>query len=204
MGAFVKAVTTRRRSAGLSVLAAVALVGAASLVSAGAAQAADDLTAKEARTLSFPDAEGFEKVAVSLSKPQRKAIEKAAGVRMRFDEQPVWRVVDPDDATVGWFVVDEVLGKHELITYSVALDGVGAVRRVEILSYRETHGGEVKNPKWLDQFDGKTHDDELRFGGEIHNITGATLSCKHLTQGVRRVLALYDEILAPRGDEAGQ
>ena len=197
----VKTATRRRCPAGLALVVAVVAV-TTSLAAAGAARAVDYLTAEEARTLAFPEAEGFERVEVALAKLQRKAIEKAAGVRMRFDEQPVWRVVDSAGATSGWFVVDEVLGKHEFITYSVALDADGAVRRVEILSYRETHGGEVENPRWLDQFEGKTSGDELRFGREIANITGATLSCKHLTQGVRRVLALYREILAPLGGEA--
>ena len=191
---------TKRRAAAFAVLVA-AWVVSLSLLGAGAVRAVDYLTAEEARALAFPEAHGFEKVEVSLSKEQRKAVEKSAGVRMRFDRQPVWRAVGDAGATVGWFVVDEVLGKHEFITYSVALDGAGTVQRVEILSYRETHGGEVKNPRWLDQFDGKAPGDSFQLGHGIENITGATLSCKHLTQGVRRVLALYHEILAPHGDE---
>lgn len=171
-------------------------------VSTPAARATDYLTAEEARRLAFPDADRFEEVEVTLTKTQRKAVEKNAGVRMRFDSQPIWRVVRSGD-TAGWFVVDEVLGKHEFITYAVALDATGSVRSVEILSYRETHGGEVQNPKWLDQFDTRVYDDEdLRLGKGVQNIAGATLSCKHLTEGVRRVLALHHEILAPLGTES--
>src|SRR4051812_32193760 len=55
-------------------------------------------------------------------------------------KEQVWRV-----SGGGWFVIDKVLGKHELITYAVALDGVGAIRGVEILEYRESHGGEIRD-----------------------------------------------------------
>jgi Na+-transporting NADH:ubiquinone oxidoreductase subunit NqrC len=165
-------------------------------LTSSAAWAVDYLSAEEARQLAFPDAQAFEKVELSLSKEQRKTVEKYAGARMRFEKQPVWRVVK-NDATAGWFIVDEVLGKHEYITYAAALDASGKVLRVEILSYRETHGGEVTNPRWLDQFDDKAYGDSLRLGNEVAAISGATLSCKHLTEGMRRILALHHEILAP-------
>jgi hypothetical protein len=31
----------------------------------------------------------------------------------------------------------------------------------------------------------------LRLEEDIQNISGATLSCRHITEGVRRLLALY-------------
>jgi len=43
-----------------------------------------------------------------------------------------------------------VIGKHELITYAVGIGSDGAVRGVEILDYRETRGGEVRDPRWRD------------------------------------------------------
>ena len=36
----------------------------------------------------------------------------------------------------------------------------------------------------------------MQLGKDIRNISGATLSCKHITQGVKRVLAVYDLLLA--------
>jgi Na+-transporting NADH:ubiquinone oxidoreductase subunit NqrC len=95
----------------------------------------------------------------------------------------------------GWFVLDEVYGKHEFITYAVALDTTGAVRGVEILDYRETHGGQIVNPKWRAQFNGKRHGAALKLDDDIQNISGATLSCKHISEGVRRVLAIHEVAL---------
>ena len=91
-----------------------------------------------------------------------------------------------------------VLGKHELITYAVGLDTQGRVRGVEILDYRESHGGEIRDPQWRLQFAGKTAREPLQLDRDIRNISGATLSCRHVTDGVKRILALYESELRNR------
>ena len=92
---------------------------------------------------------------------------------------------------LGVFVVDHVIGKHLYIDYAVALDTSGRVQRVEILQYRESYGGEVKENSWLSQFVGKTSGSALKVDRDIRNISGATLSSNHVTEGVKRVLAAY-------------
>ncbi len=105
----------------------------------------------------------------------------------------VWRA-----SQGGWFILDEVLGKHELITYAVALDAQGRVRGIEVLEYRESHGGQVRDAKWRAQFAGKSVADPLQLDRDIRNISGATLSCRHVTDGVKRVLAMYESHLKQR------
>jgi len=95
------------------------------------------------------------------------------------------------DRLLGLFVVDHVIGKHLYIDYAVALDTSGRVMRVDILQYRESYGGEVREPGWLAQFAGKTSSSPLRVGSDIRNISGATLSSLHVTEGVKRILATY-------------
>jgi hypothetical protein len=95
------------------------------------------------------------------------------------------------DRLLGLFVVDHVIGKHLYIDYAVALDPTGRVMRVEILQYRESYGGEVREPGWLAQFAGKTSSNPLKVGSDIRNISGATLSSLHVTEGVKRILATY-------------
>jgi hypothetical protein len=95
------------------------------------------------------------------------------------------------DKLLGLFVVDHVIGKHLYIDYAVALDPNGRVMRVEILQYRESYGGEVREPGWLAQFVGKTSGSTLKVGSDIRNLSGATLSSLHVTEGVKRVLANY-------------
>jgi len=95
------------------------------------------------------------------------------------------------DRLLGLFVVDHVIGKHLYIDYAVSLDPTGRVMRVDILQYRESYGGEVREPGWLAQFVGKTSASPLKVGGDIRNISGATLSSLHVTEGVKRILAAY-------------
>jgi Na+-translocating ferredoxin:NAD+ oxidoreductase RnfG subunit len=144
-----------------------------------AAHATQYLSVEQAQRLLFPAAERF---APSVLKSGR-------------DDQPVWRALR-GDAYLGTFIVDEVIGKHELITYAVALDPHGVVRGVEILHYRESRGGEVRDPRWRAQFVGKRATDPLRLGEDIQNLSGATLSCRHITDGVRRLVDLQRKALS--------
>lgn len=105
----------------------------------------------------------------------------------------VWRV-----SPGGWFIVDQVLGKHELITYALGIDAQGRARGIEILEYRESHGGEVRDAAWRAQFAGKSAADPLQLDRDIRNISGATLSCRHVTDGVKRLLKLYESELRQR------
>jgi hypothetical protein len=115
----------------------------------------------------------------------------------------------PSDATLapvrawkvpgaGWLLVDQVIGKHELITYALGVDASGKVRGVEILEYRENYGQEIRSVAWRRQFTGKSAADPLRLEEDIQNISGATLSCRHVTEGIRRLLALYESSLKGR------
>ena len=102
---------------------------------------------------------------------------------------------------LGWVVIDNVVGKFELITYAVGLQTDGTVKGIEVLSYRESHGHEIRLPAWRRQFVGKTAAAPLKLGEDIANISGATLSCQHVTDGVRRIVAVVD--LARRGGWPG-
>jgi Na+-transporting NADH:ubiquinone oxidoreductase subunit NqrC len=158
------------------------------------AQAVQYLTLAQAQAMIFPGAQEFAPMPLRLSRDQARAIEQLSGVTVRAPEQQVWRVQGGGTQT-GWFIVDEVIGKHELITYAIGLEQDGRVRQIEVMDYRESYGYEVRNPKWRRQFVGKRHGDALTLEGDIKNITGATLSCRHLTEGVRRVLATHQVAL---------
>jgi Na+-transporting NADH:ubiquinone oxidoreductase subunit NqrC len=167
----------------------------AALIAPAPAFAADYLTIPQAQQALFPEAERFVDAAVELSDEQRKAIEKLSGVRQRWKKQAVWRA-ERQGEPIGWFVVDDVVGKHEFITYAAALSAEGKVRGIEILSYRETHGYQVRNPDWRAKFVGKTAADPFKLDEDIPNISGATLSCYNVARGVKRLLALQQLVLA--------
>ena len=169
------------------------LVPAAALVSP--AFATDYLTVAQARTLLFPSARTFQEHTLKFSDEQRGRIKAAAGVRQRGEEQKVWRA-ERDGQLLGWFIVDEVIGKHEFITYAAALSPDGKVLGLEVMSYRETHGGQVRDAGWRQHFAGKTLADPFKLDEDVPNISGATLSCRNLTDGVKRLLVIQKLFLA--------
>lgn len=148
----------------------------------------------QAQKAMFPVADKFTAMPILLTAQLAKQITSISGVSVRVNDIKAWQV-SQEGKTLGWFMLDEVYGKHEYITYALAIGPNGTVTGLEILDYRETHGGEVKNPKWRAQFTGKKSGDTLKLDEDIQNISGATLSCKHLTDGVKRLLATYAMVL---------
>lgn len=147
------------------------------------------LTVEQAQQLIFPE-ETFTYAPLALSEQQLEAVHNKSGVPVRRKEEKIWQT-----SRGGYLIVDEVIGKHELITYAVGIDPDGSVRQVEILEYREAYGSEVRQRKWRKQFVGKTAGSPLKLKEDIKNITGATLSCRHVTDGVKRLLSLYELVL---------
>ena len=155
-----------------------------------AAFAVDYMSADEAARTMFPQAERFDTRTLALDAEQLRKLQ-AAGVAPRSARWQV-RVALKDGAPLGYVVVDDVIGKFELISYAVGLGTDGVVRQIEVLSYRESHGHEIRLPAWRKQFVGKGASAPIRVGEDIANISGATLSCSHVTEGVKRIVALID------------
>lgn len=156
--------------------------------------ASDYLSIAQAQQLLFPASQAIA-ANVQLTDDQKAKIKQLAGVRQRFDEQAVWRM-EQNGQLLGWVIQDNVIGKHEFITYVAGISVEGKVIGIEILSYRETHGGQVRMKTWRDHFAGKTIADKFKLNQDIPNISGATLSCRNLTDGVKRLLALHQVVLA--------
>jgi Na+-transporting NADH:ubiquinone oxidoreductase subunit NqrC len=172
----------------LAALAFTASVGAEAF-------ATQYLTVEQAQRAMFPDATAFRDAHVQLSGEQMHQVEKLAGLPARSVN---WRVfaAQKGDTLLGYVVLDDVIGKFELISYAVAVNSDASIRQVEILTYRESHGFEIKNAAWRKQFAGKTAQSGLSIGEGIANISGATLSCTHVTDGVRRIAAIAQVVLS--------
>lgn len=169
-----------------------ALVPLMLLAVPAAAHATVYLTVEQAQALMFPAATLTPDFR-TLTATQATAIRKDSGVDLLSRELRAWRV-----STGGWFILDRVVGKHEFITFALALDASGVVKEIEILDYRETYGDQVRGAGWRAQFTGKRRGAALKLGQDIKNISGATLSSKHVTDGVKRLLSTYAIVLAPQ------
>ena len=158
--------------------------------------AADYLSLDAAQKAVYPDADAFQEVVVKQTPEQINALLALAGPQPPHGTIRIFKATH-NGAVLGHVFVDEVIGRENLITYAIGIDANGALRNLEIMSYRESHGGEVRNPGWRAQFDHRDSLDQLRFRTDIKNISGATLSSEHVTQGVRWLLALWQATLRP-------
>lgn len=163
---------------GLGLLTPVAIVAHASIY----------LSEDQAAQVIFP-AKKLERKEITLNADQIAAIEKASGEKVRSPKLVAFVGSDKDAV-----FIDQVLGKHEFITIAVGIASDGTIRGVEILEYRETYGGQVRNPDWRKQFTGKTATAPLKINSDIKNISGATLSSVHVTGGTRRLVRTYESL----------
>ena len=157
------------------------------------AHATQFMSVEQAQRGLFPATDSFLEKKLDLSADQLAQIEARSRTRMRLKRFRVWEAL-AHGRRVGAVIVDEVYGKHEFITYAVGIDPAGKIVGIEILDYRESYGGEVRNAQWRAQFVGKNAQDRMELDKDIRNISGATLSCQHITEGVRRNLALFHAV----------
>ena len=170
------------------------LVPAMIVAAAQPCAAAKYMSVEQARALIFPTADEYVVRPVQLTPEQMREIDKASGVQGRTAQPPVWQALSKGKP-VGWFFVDQVIGKHELITYALGINADGSVRQIEVIEYLEAYGSQVRYPNWRNQFVGKTADNLLRLDSDVENISGATLSARHLTEGIRRLLFVHRAVL---------
>jgi Na+-translocating ferredoxin:NAD+ oxidoreductase RnfG subunit len=163
-----------------------AIVGLAMVSSPIIAHAKIYATAEQAQKILFPNKQ-LTRAPIIITDDLQEKMRAASSIRHPFQGDRIWKTTDG-----GWLVIDEVVGKHEMITYAVGIASNGSILGIEILEYVESYGYEVEDAQWRKQFVGKTAKDPIKLNQDIQNIGGATLSCKHITDGVKRVAVLYD------------
>jgi hypothetical protein len=157
--------------------------------------ASDYLSIEEAQKELFPQAEQFREVVLALTPVQRARVAELAGPQPPHRSLRAFKAIRADQLE-GYVFVDEVIGKQDFITYALGIDSAGALRTPEVLAYRESHGGEIRSAAWRRQFAGRHGLERLQVATDIKNIAGATLSCEHVTAGIRWLTALWQVALA--------
>lgn len=146
-------------------------------------------TVEETLEMAFPGAEVEERT-VKLTPEARGEIEEL--IKGRFFKRRVpFYIAKKAGQTLGYATVMNEIGKTRYITFMVVLDAGGTVKSVDLLVFRETQGYEIENPRWRKQFEGKTIEDPLRLKRDIRSISGATLSVRAVTKGVKKALAVF-------------
>jgi hypothetical protein len=157
------------------------------------------LTPDEAAKLMFPDSDHIRREVVTLSPDQKQLIEERIG--WHFPESTFDGFIgETKGKTDGWAFIQHTIGKHKPMTYMVGVDPQGEVLNVEVLVYRESRGSEVRKKRFNYQYQGKTPYHPIRINRDIINISGATMSVRSMSAGVKRVLVLVEELyLKPTG-----
>jgi Na+-translocating ferredoxin:NAD+ oxidoreductase RnfG subunit len=151
------------------------------------------LTKKQALQLAFPGVRKVKKKKVWLSDTQRAAIQKILGDLIEYKERRVTHYfgLDVADKPIGAMIIGNEIGRSYPITFMVVLNTDGTVKDVEIMVYREPHGWEVRYESFMSQFFGRGASDPFN---DINNITGATLSVRSMTKGVKKAVAEFQVI----------
>lgn len=150
------------------------------------------LTEEAALKTVFPGADKVIRETRVLSPGEKQRIEARLGWVLNESSVTVHRGFK-DGAPQGQAMITEEIGKFKPITFIVKVTNEGRVERVEIMTYREAVGAEVRRQRFARQFKGKTARDPLRINRDILNVTGATLSVQAVTAGVKKVLILLEE-----------
>jgi Na+-translocating ferredoxin:NAD+ oxidoreductase RnfG subunit len=108
-------------------------------------------------------------------------------------------VVRKDDRIVGYAYLDKHMVRTLPETLMVAVDADGVLVGIRVLAFREP-AEYMAREGWMEQFRGKTVDDDIRMKKNIDGITGATLTARAVTQCARRSLASH-HILEKRDTE---
>jgi len=87
----------------------------------------------------------------------------------------------------------EEIGKERPITAGIVINN-GKIERINVLTFRESRGWEIRYPFFTDQFSDATLKEDKQLDRKIDGISGATLSVKAMTKMARLALLLNHEV----------
>lgn len=157
------------------------------------------MTEDEGVKVMFPKSERVRKDVITLDQEKKNQIEERIG--WKFPEEAFEVYVGETGTRVdGYAMVQNTIGKHKPMTYMVGVDSQGSISDIELLVFREARGSEVRQKRFNSQYEGKTVLDPVRINKDIINISGATMSVRSMSAGIKRVLVLVDEFyMKPAG-----
>lgn len=157
------------------------------------------MSEEDAVKLMLPKSKQIRKELIRLTQQKKEKIEQRIGWKFPEESFEVY-IGETGDQVDGYAMVHNTIGKYKPMTYMVGADAQGECTDVELLVFRDAKGSEVGRKRFNAQYEGKTVFDPIRINKDIINISGATMSVRSMSAGVKRVLVLIDEFyLKPRG-----
>ncbi len=149
------------------------------------------MSEKEAIKWAFPKSQQVKEHLLDLSREQITDIEVQSGGIFHESDKKIYTGITKDHID-GHAIITNEIGKFKHITFIVKVSPKGKVEKIAVLTYRESRGGEVRQPRFLHQYKGKKTDDAIKINRDILNITGATMSVRAMNRGVRKVLTILN------------
>lgn len=157
------------------------------------------MSEEEALKAVMPKSQQVRKELIRLTPEKKELIEQRIGWKFPEDSFELY-IGQTGDKIDGYAMLHHTIGKYRPMTYMVGVDAKGTCTDVELLVFRDAKGSEVGRKRFNSQYDGKTVSDPIRINKDIINISGATMSVRSMSAGVKRVLVLVDEFyLKPAG-----
>lgn len=157
------------------------------------------MTEDEAVKAILPQSQRIRKETIRLAQDKKSTVEQRIGWKFPEDSFDLY-IGETGDKVDGYAMIHNTIGKYKPMTYMVGVDHKGNCTNVELLVFRDAKGSEVGKKRFNSQYDGKTVSDPIRINKDIINISGATMSVRSMSAGVKRVLVLVDEFyLKPAG-----
>jgi transcriptional regulator of nitric oxide reductase len=165
----------------------------------GAASAKVFAGQQQALAEAFPDASRIERKTLLIRKQDAEKI--TAITRAEVESKiVVIHTAYKEDELLGYAHIDVHNVRTKPEAFMVVLKPDGSVASVRILAFHEPLDY-LPTDRWYRQFIGKTKNDALRVGHDVHGVVGATLSARAAAAGVRRMLAYWEVLLKNPGAE---
>jgi Na+-translocating ferredoxin:NAD+ oxidoreductase RnfG subunit len=147
-------------------------------------------TKDEALRQAFPEQDSVARKVLFLTTKQVAEIQKLAKAKVE-SKIVTYYVASKADSVLGYAFFETDIVRTKPATFVVVVNPDGTVKYIEILAFYEP-ADYLPTNNWLDLFKEKQLNENLWPKRGIHNITGATLTVRALTMGVRKTLAIFE------------
>ena len=96
--------------------------------------------------------------------------------------------ISSDTGRLGYWVESQVVSRSGPFKIRVLLDAQLYVKQAAVVSYPWAVGRGVCRPAFTRQFEGKGPGDPLQLGTDIDAMSGATISSRVMTEGIRDII----------------
>lgn len=142
----------------------------------------------------FPQARDYETIERKISGEKARVIENHLGKPLDPGERHDWifyKIRGNKGETLGYVLTDAEKGEYGAIEIVMGITPDGEVIGVYIQRARERDRG-FKSKEFLDQFVGKTKENQIRIGKDIK--AESSLPVEQAAFAVRKMLVMFDEL----------